>query len=242
MLLLKIVILQTIVFGLVLFFLRKILTGDTDSAVNRLNESYEEVKKKKEELVKLITDLEAEYNKKKEEAEKIGGEITDKAKTEAESKKVQMLKDAKEESEGIIAKAMGTVDNIRKEVTSQMELKTITFCGELLKNVISHKAAPKINDIMVKDFISDLENADMTKIGPEVDSIEIDSCAPLEKGDTLKISEIVAGKLKRQVKVSERTDPDLLGGLTVKFGSLVLDGSLAGKIRDSMVIEKGKIK
>jgi len=144
---------------LVLFFLKKILTGDTESAVNRLNESYEEVKKKKEELLKMIADLNAEYNKRKEEADKISNEIVDKAKADGEAQKTVIIKSAKEESEGIISKAMGTVDNIRREVTTQMEFKTIEFCGELLKGVLSRKASAQINDVFVKEFI---EERDLT--------------------------------------------------------------------------------
>ena len=48
--LLQLIIVETLIFGIVLYALKRILVKDTDSAVNRLQDSYEEVKKKKEEL------------------------------------------------------------------------------------------------------------------------------------------------------------------------------------------------
>ena len=238
MLLFKIVVLQTIVFGLVLFFLKKILTGDTESAVNRLNNSYEDVKKKKEELTKMITQIETEYNQRKGEAEKIGSQLVDKAKEEGESKKADIVKTAKSEAEDIISKAMGTIDNVRADINRELFLKTVDICSELIKNILSQKAALQVHEIFVNEFLEELKGLDMSKIGSEVERIDIVTFKSLEEKEKGQIKEIAADKLKRQLDISESVDTKLLGGMVLKFGGLALDGTLAGKIRESALAQK----
>ncbi len=241
-LLIKIVILQTIVFGLVLFFLKKILTGDTESVVNRLNESYEEMKKKKEELSRMTGEIEAEYNKRKEEADKVSNEVIDKAKNEANVKKEEIVKEAKKESEALIAKAMGTVDNIRREVSREMYLKTVEFCAELLKGILTQKGSAQIHEVFVNDFIDELKGLDMSKIGPEVQKLDLTSFKALSEKDKKAIEEIASSKLKRKVAISETVNGALLGGVILKFGGLALDGSFEGRIKEVAVEHKKKIE
>ncbi|MEI8175914.1 MAG: F0F1 ATP synthase subunit delta [Candidatus Omnitrophota bacterium] len=238
MLLIKVVILQTVVFGLVLFFMKKILTGDTESAVNRLNESYEEVRKKKEELTQRITEIEAEYAKRKEEADKISGQIVDKAKSDGDAKKEEILREAKKEGEAIIMKAMGTMDSIRREVNRELGLKTLDFCATLLKGVFSSKVATGVHLVFVNDFIEEMEALDMSKIGPEVDRVEVVTYQPLAEEYKKRIIGTVTAKLKRPVTLEEQVDAALLGGVIVKFGGLAVDGSLAGRINESAVERK----
>jgi F0F1-type ATP synthase delta subunit len=40
-------------------------------------------------------------------------------------------------------------------------------------------------------------------------------------------------KLGREIRLSESTDERLVAGLTITLGSLILDGSLASKVREA---------
>ena len=59
---------------------------------------------------------------------------------------------------------------------------------------------------------------------------ELIAAAPLKDKDIQKISDSLSKAYNRKVVLSLKEQPDLLGGVVVKIGSLQLDGSLAGKL------------
>ncbi len=237
----KLAIVQTVIFGLVLFFLKKILHKDTESSVSRLENSYEEVKKRKEELAKKIMEIENEYNLKKEEAARVAQEIKDAAQKEAYAVRDDAFKKAKLESEDIISKAHKTVDKVRQDIHTELEAKLIEFCAELLKRIFSQVARLEVHQVLVKEFIEELRKTDISRISMDADTVEIVSIVSLSKDDRSEIEEIITEKTKKKFTYSERVDENILGGVMVKFGSLNLDGSLASRLKDAVLLQKQKI-
>jgi len=45
-----------------------------------------------------------------------------------------------------------------------------------------------------------------------------------------KLAAVLSKKLEREVKVSTSTDKDLLGGVLIRAGDLVIDGSVRGRL------------
>ena len=68
MMLLQFIILQVIVFSAVIFFMKKILSSDTQAAVGRLDTTYQDLLTKQKELNEKIEEAEKEYAAKKEES------------------------------------------------------------------------------------------------------------------------------------------------------------------------------
>ena len=54
MFLIKLIIIQVIMFGAVIYMLKKMMYGDTESAVSRLDKSYKETAQKKQEVADKI--------------------------------------------------------------------------------------------------------------------------------------------------------------------------------------------
>lgn len=60
---------------------------------------------------------------------------------------------------------------------------------------------------------------------------ELVSAAPLKKQDAEAISDRLSQAYGKKVVLELRQDPELLGGIVVKVGSVQLDASLSGKLR-----------
>lgn len=60
---------------------------------------------------------------------------------------------------------------------------------------------------------------------------EVISATPLKAKDIAMIGERLGAAYKKKVTLDVREDPELLGGIVVKIGSVQLDSSLAGKMR-----------
>jgi len=61
------------------------------------------------------------------------------------------------------------------------------------------------------------------------DAAEVTSALPLSKAEEASVKKEILSKVGAQA-VSFRVDPSILGGLVIKVGDKVLDGSVAGKL------------
>ncbi len=234
MLLLQFVILQSIVFGIVIYILKRQMVGDTDSAVNRLNQSYLEVNKKKEELSAKIQQIEKEYQKRKAEAETIAREIREKTEADMYQKREDVIKKAKEEAETIITEAMSMKDVIRNDIRKEEQLKLMDYCEELLGKMFSGAFKEQIDHLLVDEFINELEKIDMSRISETVEVIELVSVYPVSVQAKDKIQALVQRKLNKTLSFHEKIDPKILGGVGIRFGTLLLDGTIAGRLREEI--------
>jgi F-type H+-transporting ATPase subunit delta len=60
--------------------------------------------------------------------------------------------------------------------------------------------------------------------------VTVTSAAPLDHQQQLTLTEALARKLKRQVRLHCATDPALIGGAVLRAGDLVIDGSLRARL------------
>ena len=60
--------------------------------------------------------------------------------------------------------------------------------------------------------------------------VTVTSAAPLDQKQQRSLSEALARKLKRQVRLHTQLDPALIGGAVLRAGDLVIDGSLRTRL------------
>ncbi len=236
------IIVQIIMFGAVIYILKRFMQGDTESAVNRLNDSYQEINKKKEELSQKIQKIEEEYQQRKEEAERIVGEFKEKAEKEMNDQRDSIIKKAREDAEKITEETRLMKEQVRQNIRKEERLKMVDYCKDILDQVFKEKMNENINNYLVEDFLSEVKDTDTSHVPQSANKIEIVTSKPLDDSIKSKIKDIVSNKLKREVTLDEKTDDKLIGGAIIKFGSLILDGSLLGKFQDRALANKYKIE
>lgn len=67
--------------------------------------------------------------------------------------------------------------------------------------------------------------------------VRIDSAVELSTDKRSRLAEVLGKKLDREIIMTERIDTDLLGGMTIRFGDTVIDGSIRtqlNKVRDAI--------
>jgi F-type H+-transporting ATPase subunit delta len=60
--------------------------------------------------------------------------------------------------------------------------------------------------------------------------VTVVSAAPLDDAQQKTLSEALARKLKREIRLHAELDPSLLGGAVLRAGDLVIDGSLRARL------------
>ncbi len=241
-LLLQIILVQTVIFGAVIYILKKLMWGSTESAVNRLNQEYMEISKKREELTLKIQQMEEECQRKKAEAEKVAAEIRDTAEKEMYAKRDDIIKRAKMGAERIIKEVLASKNKIREEIQKEEQLRMLDFCELVLRKTFKDYIRGEINNLLVRDFLQEFQKMDLSPVPPYIKEVEIVTYEKLSDEMRKVITENISSKLQRKIVLKESVDKSILGGIVIKFGTLVIDESLAGKLRESVLTRKQEIE
>ena len=96
----------------------------------------------------------------------------------------------------------------------------------------------------MKNFVSILADNKRLSLLPEISSqfelykanqeksvdVQVISAFDLADETVGRLADVLGRKLEREVKVSTATDSDLLGGVLIRAGDLVIDGSVRGRL------------
>lgn len=180
----------------------------------------------------------------RENAEKEAEEIL--AKAQQESGKI--VREATERGEQVrveIKEAAETeIVKLREEATADAQQEKEKILGDLRGQVaaLSIAAAQKVigesldekrQRALIDDFFSGVKTGKVVLLeGKSIDgtSAEVTSALPLTKKEQETVSKDVVGKLGESATISFRVDPNILGGLVIRIGDKILDGSVAGKL------------
>jgi F-type H+-transporting ATPase subunit delta len=117
-------------------------------------------------------------------------------------------------------------------LTAQQQARMVSdVCGDVLgeqqRNFIAVVAGNKRLALLPEIYA--LFTQYKTNHEKSVD-VEVISAFDLADSARDKLAEILGKKLERQVKVRTSTDRNLLGGVLIKAGDLVIDGSVRGRL------------
>jgi F-type H+-transporting ATPase subunit b len=173
------------------------------------------------EAQKIIAEAQAEASKVVREANERAQGVAKEVKTEAEAETAKMREAALVESEAARERILG---DLRGQVAALSISATQKLVGEALDE--------KRQRVLLDEFFSGVKSGKVVVLsdaGFKGDSAEVTSALPLTTNEQAAIKNDVLAKVGAQA-VSFRVDPSILGGLVIKVGDKVMDGSVAGKL------------
>ena len=82
----------------------------------------------------------------------------------------------------------------------------------------------------------------MSRIPPSIEEVEFVTRKKLDSKRKEDIERLINEKLKRKITVKETIDEKVLGGVLMKMGSLMVDSSILGKLKENADIKKTEIE
>jgi F-type H+-transporting ATPase subunit b len=170
--------------------------------------------------------------------------------TEAQAKAAHIISEATERADAAMLEFRAEADNeIAKEreaTLSEVEEERNRMLGDLRGQVaaLAIAAAQKLigealdekrQHALLSEFFSGVKSGKAVVLdGARVtgESAEVTSALPLTEEEQISVKKDVLVKMGEQGKVEFKVDPSILGGLIVKVGDKVLDGSVAGQLED----------
>ena len=171
---------------------------------------------------------EAEAEKITAEAQTKASEIVREATTRAEEATRDIKAAAEKEAADARQGAFAEVEAERNAVLGEARGQIAALAMAATQKLVGEALDEKRQRVLIDEFFSGIKDGKVVVVEPiDGDAAVITTALPLtdKEQETLK-KEVLKGKGEVEYKV----DPAILGGLVVRVGDKVLDGSVAGKL------------
>lgn len=185
--------------------------------------------------------------------------ISAEARENAEKEANEVLAKAQQDAGQVVREAVGRGEQVQKEIKEAAEAEAVTIredarveaeqakeqaLGELrghvaalaiaaAQKVIGDSLDEKRQHALIEEFFSGVKKGKVVLIEGESLSgttAEVTSALPLTKSEQDAVKKDVTGKLGGGATISFHVDPNILGGLVIRIGDKVIDGSVSGKL------------
>ena len=177
-------------------------------------------------------------------AEKEAREIIARAQAEAQQKVREAADRAEQAARGVEARAKDEAAKIREDAhleLAQERDRTLTDVrGQIAalsmaatQRLIGEALDEKRQHVLIEEFFSGVKSGKVVVLeGASIRgaSAEITSALPLTPAEAETVKRDLLAKIGSQATVTFRVDPNILGGLVVRVGDKVLDGSVSGQL------------
>ena len=173
------------------------------------------------EAAKIIADAQAE-------ASKIVREANERAQGVAKEVKVEAETEAAKAREAALAEAEAERNRVLADLRGQVAALSISAAQKLVGEALDEKRQRALLD----EFFSGVKSGKVVVLNDanfKGEAAEVTSALPLTDQEQDTVKKDVLAKAGAQA-VTFRVDPAIMGGLVIKVGDKVLDGSIAGKL------------
>ncbi len=138
---------------------------------------------------------------------------------------------------------LATVAAVTLDTTMEVALSNPALTSDAQARVLSEVCGDELSS-EVQNFIVILAANKRLSLLPEIHalfgqykanqekSVEVEVVSAFDLADSMrdKLADVLGKKLEREVKVRTSTDAELLGGVLIRAGDLVIDGSVRGRL------------
>jgi F-type H+-transporting ATPase subunit b len=177
-----------------------------------------------QDAAKIVADAQAK-------AARLINEATERADAALEEVKDGAEKEISKEREAVMVEVEEERNRILADLRGQVAALSIAAAQRLIGETMDAKRQHALLD----EFFSGLKSGKLVILeGADLGggAAEITSALPLTKEEQSTVKKNVIEKIGAKVNIDFRVDPQILGGLIVRVGDKVLDGSVSGQLED----------
>jgi F-type H+-transporting ATPase subunit b len=130
--------------------------------------------------------------------------------------------------------ALAEIEQERNRVLGELRGQVVTLAIAAAQKLVGESLDDARQHALLKDFFSGVKAGKVVVLEGETLSggaAEVTSALPLTGDEQVVVKRDVLSTLGGSASVSFRVDPSILGGLVVKVGDRIVDGSVAGQLQ-----------
>ncbi len=221
-------------FLIMAFLLQKILFKPVTNILAQRQQQVEAFHNQAKLMQKEAEDYRCQSEAKIEAANKSAQEIINQAVKAGEESKNFILEEARESANSLLNKARTEMEyekeKMKEELRNEVAVLSVMAAGKLLNKAMT----PKDHENLIQEFIADyavqkeLEKSVYIGAGPL--SAEISSAVALTDHQQRMLEKNLTDKIGTKVELKLIENKELVGGLVIKIGDVVINGSVANKM------------
>lgn len=227
----KLLIIQVIVFVGLLFFLRYILTHSITKATSHLEELSEDYTKKQEETKKGLEEAKRESDRILADARMEAAKYKSELAQQSQQEKDKIIQEARQKSEQMLKQAEKTCELLKQEIEEKISSKAAEKAAELIQRALPDKFQKELHCLWFKESLKSDFQLDRLNLPDNIKEAQVISVFPLTEEQKKEVRTKLSKKLGNTINLKEKIDPQLIAGIVITLGSVVIDGSLKYKIQ-----------
>lgn len=227
-------IVQILMFGIVFVTLKKWVYGPLLNLLEKRRKTIAQGLEDAQVAADARSNAEKEAEQIIAEAHNKAAEViraaAEQAETAGRDVRAQMETDAAKAREA----AMAEIEQERNRILAEMRNQVAALAIASTQKLIGESLDEKRQRLLVDEFFSGVKSGKVVVLeGTEVkgEAAEITSALPLTTTEQDTVKKDMLKKLGTSANVSFRVDPSILGGLVVRVGDRIVDGSVAGQLQ-----------
>lgn len=227
--------------GALMYGMYRILGKQAAQAADRFSTMNEEFERKKAELKKLTQETEANAQRMIAAAQVECQKLKAQTYEDLEQTRLKSIQETRQEAERIVGDAMKARDAMRLELMQEIQTRTIDAACELVREMFPVALREEVHQFWINELIAQgLAALDQFSSREEIKSVEVLSAFPLSTEHREKILWTVQKKVHTEARLDEKVLPELIAGMRLTLGHLVLEGTLSSKLKEAALHAKNQ--
>jgi F-type H+-transporting ATPase subunit b len=188
----------------------------------------------------------AEYEERIKQAGQEREEILARAAEEGEQAKAEALAQARAQAERIVAEGKESVERERQQMLAELRNQVAALSIAAANKLIGEALDEQRQRRLIDEFFSGikagrvvvLEEQELEQAKADALTALVTSALPLTEAEQKVVASGLAEQLGQVPAIEFKVDPAVLGGLIIRIGDKVIDGSVGGRLealRESLV-------
>ena len=221
-----------ILFGALSVFLWKPLMQSLDKRRQMLEKEKEDAAVLTEERANIAAEQARILEQARGEANKITAQAREQAKALAE----QLDQEARRKEAEILAAARQAAGEERNRILGEMRGQIASLAIAAAQKIVGEALDEQRQQALVESFFSGIRAgrvevlAEGAEVGPAGSPVVVTSALPLTEEQQAIVQRDLAARMGSESEIAFRVDPHILGGLVLRVGDRLVDGSVTGQL------------
>lgn len=221
---------QIVNFLLIMYFLNGMVIRpvlrNLEARRKRVEESLENARLADERLGNVEKDYQAKLNEAGAEAQKVRADVLASAQQEAQ----RVRTEAQAELERMRQQARIDAQAERNQLLADSRNQIVALVMAATNKLVGDSLDANRQKALINDFFSKVPAASMAGVSVNGAPVTVTSALPLTGDEQNKVKSDLSKQIGSINEVTFDVDPSILGGLVVRVGDKVIDGSMSSKV------------
>jgi F-type H+-transporting ATPase subunit b len=231
-------LLQIVNFGIMVFILSRVFFKPVVRILDERAEQVTRALQEAEEREQKAIEAQTQYEQTLAEAQEQVLVMQQQAQEDLLQTKQQVLSEAREQVQTMRETAEQDLEQARQEAISEHRRDLGYLAIELSGRLMRQSGGAAFQEASMHEFLDRLARLDPEKYRQTLDDdgtpilqVQVVSTQALKDEERIELETRTAKLLEREIEVRYRVDPGLIAGVTMRFGGVVIDGSLSGQLQ-----------